>query len=155
MSGEWAASVKSNIGFCAEEAGEHSSPIFINKALYKTGVAIATRIRPLLFYPLHATSRTKNTNTNWRRKAFRIKKKNKTRRRGKNNPDSSTYLCWLIRLIRVRNSGGSQKCLQISCGSNKCPYMPLISNIRVVLRSWVLQQSFNLVFRGSPTELFP
>lgn len=49
MSGEWAASVKSNIGPCVKEEGEHSTPIFINIALYKTGVATATIIRPLFF----------------------------------------------------------------------------------------------------------
>lgn len=47
--------MKSNIGFCAEEAGERSTPIFINKALYETGVASATGIQQL-FEPLHAMS---------------------------------------------------------------------------------------------------
>lgn len=49
MSGEWAASVKSNIGLRVKEEGEHSTPIFINIELYKTGAAAATKIRPLLF----------------------------------------------------------------------------------------------------------
>lgn len=58
MSGEWAASVKSNIGLCMGEEGEHSTPIFINIARYKAGAAAATKTQPLLFWPLHATSDT-------------------------------------------------------------------------------------------------
>lgn len=36
------------------EEGEHSAPIFINITLYKTSATAATKIQPLLFWPLHA-----------------------------------------------------------------------------------------------------
>lgn len=49
MSGEWAASVKSNIGQCVKEEGEHSTPIFINIESYKTAVAAAPQKQPLFF----------------------------------------------------------------------------------------------------------
>lgn len=45
--------MKSNIGMCVEDEGEHSTPIFISIALYKTGAAAATRIQPhLMLLPI-------------------------------------------------------------------------------------------------------